>query len=121
MAHRREKGGSTMVRRLQLVTILLLCCIALTPPLHAQKNSTDELIASLQMHVKMYPQDYAGYDGLGAAYLQKGRETGDADYYERGKSAFPKSLDLLSEDPAAASAMTHMAVACVSEHRFADA
>ena len=79
------------------------------------------MIASLQLHVKMYPQDYAGYDGLGAAYLQKGRETGDADYYERAKSAFTKSLDLLSEDPAAASAMTHMAVACMSEHRFADA
>ena len=110
-----------MVPRLQLVTILLLCCIALTPPLHAQKNSTDELIASVQLHVKMYPQDYAGYGGLGAAYLQKGRETGDAEYYERAKAAFTNSLDLLSEDPAAAAAMTNMAVACMSEHRFADA
>jgi tetratricopeptide (TPR) repeat protein len=110
-----------MVRRLPLLSLLLVCCAAFAAPLRAQKNSTDELIASLKLHVKMYPQDYAGYDALGAAYLQKGRETGDADYYERAKSAFTKSLDLLSEDPAAASAMTHMAVAFMSEHRFADA
>ena len=110
-----------MVRRLQLAAILLLCRIALSPQLHAQKNSTDELIASVQLHVKMYPQDYAAYDGLGAALLQKGRETGDAEYYERAKTAFTNSLDLLSEDPAAASAMTNMAVVYMSEHRFADA
>src|ERR1700733_10086739 len=115
MDHRRNKGGPTMVRRLQLAAILLLCRIALSPQLHAQKNSTDELIASVQLHVKMYPQDYAAYDGLGAALLQKGRETGDAEYYERAKTAFTNSLDLLSEDPAAASAMTNMAVVYMSE------
>ena len=44
-----------------------------------------------------------------------------ADYYERAKVALNKSLDLRSGDPSAASAMTNMAVACMSEHRFADA
>ena len=107
-----------MFHRQTLLLIFLVCCAA---PLRAQKNPTDELLASRQLHVRMYPQDYAGYDALGAAYLQKGRETGDADYYERAKTAFTKSLDLLSEDPAAASAMTHMAVAWMAEHRFADA
>jgi tetratricopeptide (TPR) repeat protein len=87
----------------------------------AQQNSTDQAIQSLELHVKMYPGDFAGYDGLGAAFLQKGRETGDADYYERAKTALAKSLDLDSSDPAAYSAMTHMAVACMAEHRFSDA
>ena len=109
-----------MARQLR-IWISLLCLMMLSAPLRAQKSPTDQLIQSLELHVKMYPQDYAGYDGLGAAFLQKGRETGDADYYERAKMALNKSLDLRSGDPSAASAMTNMAVACMSEHRFADA
>jgi cytochrome c-type biogenesis protein CcmH/NrfG len=59
--------------------ISLLCFVALSAPLQAQQSPTDLSIQSLELHVKMYPRDIAGYDGLGAAYLQKGRETGDAD------------------------------------------
>ena len=103
------------------IWIPLFCLVALAPPVLAQKNPTDQMIQSLELHIKMYPHDFAGYDGLGAAYLQKGRETGDADYYERAKVALNKSLDLQSGDPEAAEAMTNMAVACMSEHRFADA
>src|ERR1700730_10102042 len=109
-----------MIRELRCLS-LLSCCVAVTATAWAQNNPTDELIRMRQLHVKMYPQDYAGYDGLGAAFLQKGRETGDADYYERAKVALNKSLDLRSGDPSAASAMTNMAVPCMSEHRFADA
>jgi tetratricopeptide (TPR) repeat protein len=87
----------------------------------AQQSPTDRLVGSLQSRVKMYPQDYAGYDQLGAAYIQKGRETGDATYYEFAKQALDKSLDLVSHDPAAASAETHMAVVAMGEHRFEDA
>jgi tetratricopeptide (TPR) repeat protein len=109
-----------MIRTLRLA-VLLSCCFAVTATAWAQTNSTDEVIRMRQLHVKMYPEDYAGYDRLGAAYLQKGRETADADYYEKAKLALEKSLDLLSDDPAAASAMTHMAIACMTEHRFEDA
>lgn len=104
----------------------LLFCLACRPvPADAQnapdKSVTDRTIASFELRVKMYPHDFAAYDGLGAAYLQKGRETGDADYYERAKNALAKSLDLESSDPAAYSAMMHMAVASMSEHRFVEA
>jgi len=109
-----------MLRQLR-IWIPVFCLVALATPVLAQKSPTDQMIQSLELHVKMYPQDFAGYDGLGAAYLQKGRETGDADYYERAKVALNKSLDLRSSDPDAAEAMTNMAVACMSEHRFADA
>jgi tetratricopeptide (TPR) repeat protein len=118
-----------MIRAL-LTCSLLLWFIGSAAPIRAQRptdqsppeqNQTDRAIHSFELRVKMYPLDFAALDGLGAAYLQKGRETGDADYYERAKVSFDKSLDLRANDPAAASAMTHMAVACMAEHRFDEA
>jgi len=85
------------------------------------QTSTDATIQSLQTRLKMYPQDFKAYDALGASYIQKGRETADASYYELAKAALEKSLDLVSNDPAAASAKTHMAVVAMSEHQFEDA
>src|ERR1700756_746097 len=104
-----------------LFLLLLMGCLAGSAPLSAQQNTTDDLIKSLQARVKRYPEDHAGYAGLGAAYLQKGRETADAADYELAKGALEKSLDLLSNDPAAAFAMTQMAVVWMAEHRFDDA
>jgi tetratricopeptide (TPR) repeat protein len=101
--------------------LLLLGCLAGPAPLRAQQNATDNLIKSLQARLKRYPEDHAGYAALGAAYLQKGRETADAADYELAKGALEKSLDLLSNDPAAAFAMSQMAVVCMVEHRFQDA
>jgi tetratricopeptide (TPR) repeat protein len=104
-----------------LFLLFLVVSLAGSAPLQAQQNATDDLIRSLQARVKRYPEDHAGYGGLGAAYLQKGRETADAADYELAKAALEKSLDLLSNDPAAAFAMTQMAVVCMVEHRFEDA
>jgi tetratricopeptide (TPR) repeat protein len=109
------------VSQIRRVLLSLLVTASLVVPLRAQSGSTDAMIQSRKIRVQMYPNDHAAYDGLGAAYIQKGRETGDADYYERAKVALTKSLDLLSNDPAAASAMTHLAVAYMAEHRFDDA
>jgi tetratricopeptide (TPR) repeat protein len=86
-----------------------------------EPSATDGLIKRLQVKVKLHPDDYKAFAGLGAAYLQKGRETGDAADFELAKSALEKSLSLVSNDPAAAFAMTQMAVACMAEHRFVDA
>jgi tetratricopeptide (TPR) repeat protein len=104
-----------------LFLLLLMGCLAGSAPLGAQQNATDDLIKGLQARVRRNPEDHAGYAGLGAAYLQKGRETADAADYELAKGALEKSLDLLSNDPAAAFAMTQMAVVCMVEHRFEDA
>ena len=109
-----------MIRKI-LSLPLLIGCLAGSAPLRAQQSATDDLIKSLQARVKRAPEDYAGYAGLGAAYLQKGRETADAADYELAKNALEKSLDQLSNDPAAAFAMTQMAVVCMVEHRFEDA
>jgi tetratricopeptide (TPR) repeat protein len=109
-----------MIRK-TLLWLLLVVCWTGSTPLLAQQNATDDLIKNLQARVKRAPEDYAGYAGLGAAYLQKGRETADAADYELAKNALETSLELLSNDPAAAFAMTQMAVVCMVEHRFEDA
>jgi tetratricopeptide (TPR) repeat protein len=107
-------------RRALLVSTPLLVLLT-AASLAGEQSPTDRLIQSLQLRVRMYPQDPAGYDGLGAAYIQKGRETGDAAYYELAKQALGKSLELDSDDPAAAPATTHMALVYMAEHRFEDA
>ncbi len=104
-----------------LFLIFILSYLEQPAVLRAQQDSTNDRIKTLQSRVRRYPEDYAGYAGLGAAYLQKGRETGDAADFELAKGALEKSLDLLSNDPAAAFAMTQMAVVCMAEHRFDDA
>jgi tetratricopeptide (TPR) repeat protein len=101
--------------------LLLVAFLAAPAPVLAQRNATDDLIKTLQSRVKRYPEDHAGYAALGAAYLQKGRETADAADYELAKNALEKSLDLVSNDPSAAFATTQMAVLCMVEHRFEDA
>jgi tetratricopeptide (TPR) repeat protein len=87
----------------------------------AAQTTTDDTIGSLQTHLKMFPQDFKSYDALGASYIQKGRETADATYYQLATEALDKSLDLVSNGPDAASAKTHMAVVAMSEHQFEEA
>jgi len=69
----------------------------------------------------MSPRNPSGYALLGRAYLQKGRETNDASYYELAKNALQESLDLYAGDPQSAVPATDMAVAMMAEHRFHDA
>jgi tetratricopeptide (TPR) repeat protein len=109
-----------MIQKILFLLTLTASLLAAVPS-YAQQKATDDLIASLQARVKRNADDHAGYAALGAAYLQKGRETADAADYELAKAALEKSLDLLSNDPAAAFAMTQMAVVCMVEHRFEDA
>jgi len=85
------------------------------------QTTTDSAIRSIQIHLKMYPQDFKSYDALGASYIQKGRETADATYFELAKEALEKSLDLVSNGPSAASAKTHIAEVAMSEHQFEEA
>ena len=109
--------NSSLLVRLLTPAVILLTCFGIA----LAQNPTDANIRSLQLRVRMYPSDFKAYDQLGAAYIQKGRETADASYYELAKAALNKSLDLVSSDLAAASAKTHMAVVAMAEHRFDEA
>lgn len=116
-----SKDGSRFGGASVLVYSTLVFLLLATGTLAVEPSSTDHLIQSLQVRVRMFPQDPVSYDGLGAAYIQKGRETGDASYYELAKQALAKSLEHESGGPAAASATAHMAVVYMAEHRFEDA
>jgi tetratricopeptide (TPR) repeat protein len=109
--------------RNSILVLLVVVAIAITAGarLCSAQESTNRAIQSLQLHLKWFPGDYKSYDALGAAYIQKGRETADASYYELAKAALSKSLDLVSSGPAAASTKTHMAVVAMSVHQFESA
>ncbi len=84
-------------------------------------SETDQQIKTLQDHVKTSPGDYAEFDGLGSAFLQKARETGDIAYYNLAEQALHKALALAPQDFRAADPLVHMALVYMGEHRFSDA
>jgi tetratricopeptide (TPR) repeat protein len=84
-------------------------------------SDTDKLIQTLQDHVKEAPGDYAGYDGLGSAFFQKARETGDIAYYDLAEQTLEKALALAPQDFRATDPLVHMASVYMGEHRFSDA
>ncbi|MGA2214180.1 MAG: tetratricopeptide repeat protein [Bryobacteraceae bacterium] len=84
-------------------------------------SETDKQIQTLEAHVKEAPGDYAGYDGLGSAFFQKARETGDIDYYNLAEQALKKALALAPQDFRAADPLVHMASVYMGEHRFSEA
>jgi tetratricopeptide (TPR) repeat protein len=82
---------------------------------------TDKQIQTLQDRVKEAPGDYAGYDGLGSAFFQKARETGDIAYYDLAEQTLQKALALAPQDFRATDPLVHMASVYMGEHRFSDA
>jgi tetratricopeptide (TPR) repeat protein len=84
-------------------------------------SATDRQIQTLQDHVTEAPDDYAGYDGLGSAFFQKARETGDIAYYDLAEQTLSKALALVAQDFRAADPLVHMALVYMGEHRFSDA
>ncbi len=84
-------------------------------------NQTDGTIRFWQWKVSRDPDDYFNYDRLGAAYIQKARETGDITYYSLAEQSLGRSLALESKDREAVSALAHMAAVYFGEHRFPDA
>jgi tetratricopeptide (TPR) repeat protein len=87
----------------------------------ASASATDKQIQSLQARVKEAPADYAAYDGLGSAFFQKARETGDIAYFDLAEQTLKKSLDLAPHDFRAADPLVHMGLVYMGEHRFTDA
>lgn len=86
-----------------------------------QPTGTGHLIHNAQATVARNPKDAQGYAGLGAAYFQRARETGDVSDYQLAEESLNKSLDLVSADFSADAALGTMAEVCMGEHRFADA
>jgi tetratricopeptide (TPR) repeat protein len=83
-------------------------------------SATDRQIEALQDRVRKAPGDYSGYDGLGAAFFQKARETGDITYYDLAEQTLKRSLDLVPPDFRAADPLVHMCLVYMGEHRFSE-
>jgi tetratricopeptide (TPR) repeat protein len=86
-----------------------------------QPTGANRIIQAAQVSVARDPKDAQGYAGLGAAYFQRARETGDVSDYQLAEESLNKSLDLVSADFSADTALETMAEVCMGEHRFADA
>jgi tetratricopeptide (TPR) repeat protein len=86
-----------------------------------QPTGTGLLIQGAQSAVARNPKDAAGYAGLGAAYFQRARETGDVSDYQLAEESLTKSLDIDSADFSADQALGTIAEVCMGEHRFSDA
>ena len=84
-------------------------------------TGTDRIIRTAQATVARIPTDAKAYAGLGAAYFQRARETGDVTDYQLAEQSLNKSLDLVSSDFSADAALETMAEVCMGEHRFTDA
>ena len=84
-------------------------------------TGTERVLRSTQSKVQANPKDAAAYSSLGAAYLQRARETGDVEDFQLAEQALNKSLDLVSADFSAEPAYATMAAVCMGEHRFSDA
>ena len=84
-------------------------------------TGTEHSIHTAQAAVTRSPKDASAYASLGAAYFQHARETGDVSDYQFAEESLLKSLDLVSADFSADTALSTMAEVCMGEHRFADA
>jgi tetratricopeptide (TPR) repeat protein len=89
--------------------------------LFPRPTGTEQRIRSAQESVARNREDAKAYAGLGAAYFQQARETGDVNHYQLAEQSLTKSLDLVSADFSADDALGTMAEVCMGEHRFADA
>ncbi|MBI3941947.1 MAG: hypothetical protein HY326_02965, partial [Chloroflexi bacterium] len=70
----------------------------LTPQAPPGASSVDRSIDTLQARLRQVPADGRGYVQLGAAYLQKARETGDPTYYSKAEAVLTKGLELAPDD-----------------------
>jgi tetratricopeptide (TPR) repeat protein len=84
----------------------------------AQPGTSDQLIKFYQSRVARDPEDPLTYSKLGAAYIQKARETGDVAFYELGENALKKSLDLIPHPSIATNATVQLAAVYLAKHQF---
>jgi len=79
---------------------------------------TDQLVVSLQEHLRLSPADGRGYATLGAAYLQKARESGDTAYYGKAGAVLQKAVSL---QPTDFEALASLGVLALARHQFREA
>src|SRR5262249_41985571 len=76
---------------------------------------TAAAVAQLQARLRSHPHDLTALDGLGAAYLQRMRETYDFSYLTRASTAFRL---VLTSKPHDLSALLGVSSLAGTQHRF---
>lgn len=80
--------------------------------------TTDRTIASLQARLRERPDDARAFSQLGAAYLQKVRETGDPAFYPKAEAVLNQALALAPDD---FEAMISLGTLALARHQFREA
>jgi tetratricopeptide (TPR) repeat protein len=80
-------------------------------------GDTAALIATLRDSVRSDPSDAQAAVGLGDAYYQRSRETGDGRNYARAGRAYDTAL---AAEPDNVAAISGLATIALAQHRFAD-
>jgi tetratricopeptide (TPR) repeat protein len=81
-------------------------------------TKTEEQIWSLQDRVYKAPADVDGHALLGAAYVQRARETGDPSYYTKAAAVLDKALKF---DPQHIEALIGAGTLALARHEFREA
>ena len=84
-------------------------------------GDTEQRITSAQTVVRAKTNDANALATLGAAYLQRARETGNVDDYSLAETALTSSLAINATDFSAAPVLETQAEVYMGEHRFAEA
>jgi len=87
----------------------------------AQSPPTDLAIKFYQSRAARDPTDFFPYAKLGAAYIQKARESGDVTYYGLAEKALGQALRLRPDPPMVAGVTTLLALVHFARHEFRDA
>ena len=99
-----------------LLGFVIVCAIA--PEISSAASSADRLIAQAQYKIRRNPANARAYYELGDAYIQKGRESGDASQFELAEKALRKSLEI---DPRHGGVLRNLAHVLASRHDFSGA
>ncbi|MFE7812175.1 tetratricopeptide repeat protein [Streptomyces sp. NPDC057433] len=78
----------------------------------------DAGIRALQSHLRSQPRDFAGWAGLGLAYVEQARTKGDPSRYPQADRAFDRSLGL---EPGNEPALAGRAALAAARHDFSGA
>ncbi len=81
----------------------------------APAGTTEQIIWSLQERIRRAPADVDAYAALGAAYVQRARETGDPTYYGKAEPVFAGALN---RDPEHVDALIGKGTLALARHDF---
>lgn len=81
-------------------------------------DKTDQVIWDYQQRVRQQPDDVQSYAVLGAAYMQKVRDTGDPSFYAKAQSVLDEAL---KRDPQNVEALIGAGTLANARHQFHEA